>query len=107
MSLLSLGRAQKTSDYQVGRTPGDRGLDRSETVLVPGLTENNRYEDYQVHGMQEPAGVRLLAYYLPQFHEIPENSEWHGQGFTEWTKVRASQATFEGQSQPRVPHPDI
>lgn len=47
--------------------------------------------------------MQTIAIYLPQFHEVEENNQWWGKGFTDWVSVKNAKPLYPGHRQPRIP----
>lgn len=75
----------------------------SRNSPLPRIDEPVQYVPKLAVELSAPQPARLIAFYLPQFHEIPENNQWWGAGFTEWSNVRPAQPYYAGHYQPHIP----
>lgn len=88
----TLNRVNKEKFY---KEFGDYFYEKEECVFVDISDTTYRRKD---------GDVKIIAYYLPQYHAIPENDENFGIGFTEWTNVAKAKPHFVGHYQPQIPY---
>ena len=79
------------------------GLYSEQLKTALGKTDDNYVPLSDRHVAADKSALRLIAFYLPQFHPLEINNKEWGKGFTEWTNVSKAIPQFKGHYQPRLP----
>ena len=80
------------------------GLYSEQLKTALGKTDDNYVPLSNRHVAADKSALRLIAFYLPQFHPLEINNKEWGKGFTEWTNVSKAIPQFKGHYQPRLPN---